>query len=65
MLLRSMDRKRVVIKALTMKAAAIEAILDKKVSGSARSKTMAFIDMPYNELLDRINKGEFKEWKRK
>ena len=48
-----------------MKIAAIAAVLDGDVQGDKRKKTMKFIDIPHEELKNRIAKGEFKTWKRK
>lgn len=60
-----MDRRRAVLKALDMKIAAVGAVLDADVVGAARKKTMEFIDIPHDQLVERIRQGEFKTWKRK
>lgn len=59
-----MDRRRAVSKALSMKAAAVESILNG-AEGLKRKKTMEFIDIPHDKLVERIQDGEFAKWKRK
>ena len=58
-----MTQRDVALKAINMKASAMEAIINGELTPPARKKTMEFLDKPYEQLKQEIKNGKYKSWK--